>query len=285
MRMELTLPKKVYAQALPDAPDVMGFAYGPYVLSVDLGTEDMRTTITGVDVTIPAERIENCDTLPLLAGISPELVFANPARFFLKEPDAPVFEFIGSKVMFSPHYRKYKSRYGIYWKLIPHSGENDRNESRSPKEKVIDTIQPGYGQYENDVLHRMKEQDSRSITNEGTSRYALPGGSFGYRITVDPAQENILEFTVKKSDNGKALRVTADGHVLFDGRLNADGDAEEYNLRFAIPREITQQAEQVTVNGELRHVVELRFSGREDENSARVCKFIYVKIDRGEKQP
>jgi hypothetical protein len=273
-RMELTLPRKVYAQALPDAPDVMGFAYGPYVLSVDLGTEDMRTTTTGVDVTIPAERIENCDTLPLLAGIPPELVLQKTSRFFLKEP---VFEFIGSKVMFAPHYRNHKSRYGIYWKLIPYSRENDRRRPLPPKEKVIDTIQPGYGQYENDVLHNMKEKDSRSITNEGTSRYALPEGYFGYRIAVDPEAENILEFTVKKSDNGKYLRVTADGHVLFDGRLNADGDEEEYNLRFAIPREITEQAEPVTVNGELRHVVELRFSGREDENSARVCKFIYTK--------
>jgi hypothetical protein len=277
MQLALTLPKKVYAVALSDAPEVFGFSYGPYVLSADLGTEDMRTTVTGVDVTIPAERIENCDELFLPADVSPELVLQNADRYFRREPDAPTFEFMGSRLLFSPHYRKYKSRYGIYWKLVSKSNKPEETAPQAIKEKIIDTIQPGYGQYENDVLHRMNEQDSRSITNEGTSRFALPGGYFGYRIAVDAAQENILEFTVKKSDDGKALKVTADGYVLFDGRLNADGDAEEYNLRFVIPGEVARQAEQVTVNGELRHVVELRFSGREDENSARVCKFIYTK--------
>jgi hypothetical protein len=258
---------------------VVGFSYGPYVLSADLGTKDLRTSITGVDVTIPAERIENCDELPLPEGVSPELVLTDPDRFFRKNPDEPVFTFTGSDLSFSPHYRRHKSRYGIYWKLgatAPHA----------PKEKIIDTIQPGYGQYENDGLHRMSERDSRSITNAGTCRYALPGGYFGYRIAVEPGPENILEFTVKKSDDGKYLKVTVEEEVLFDGRLRADGEEEEeeYNLRLAIPQDVTAQAKTVTGNGQLRPIVELRFSGRQDETSARVCRFIYTKIKTGERE-
>jgi hypothetical protein len=282
MKIELTLPKKVCATSLPDAPEVVGFSYGPYVLSADLGTEDMRTSITGVDVTIPAERIENCDEISLPEGVSPELVLAEPDRFFRKEEDEPVFTFAGSKLAFSPHYRKHKSRYGIYWKLASQNGEPETDQAVS-KEKILDTIQPGYGQYENDGLHRMIERDSRSITNAGTSRYALPGGFFGYRIAVEPGQENILEFTVKKSDDGKYLKVTANEAVLFDGRLCADGDAEEYNLRLSIPQDVTAQAKPVTGNGQLHHIVELRFSGRQDETSARVCRFIYIKIKTGER--
>jgi hypothetical protein len=313
-QLALTLPKKVCATPLPDAPDVVGFSYGPYVLSADLGTEDMRTTVTGVDVTIPAERIENCDALFLPEGVSPELVLADADRYFQKNEAEPVFRFAGSTLLFSPHYRKYKSRYGIYWKLIQKSDAKtsderafDGNEHFKTKEKIIDTIQPGYGQYENDELHRMTERDSRGITNEGTSRYALPGGYFGYRIAVEPDQENILEFTVKKADNGKHLRVTVEGNALFDGQLDADAQADpagqpnaaaqadpagqpnaaaddEYQMCLPIPADCMAQSKQIMVNGELRHTVELRFSGRKNEPSARVCKFIYTKIKTGEQQ-
>jgi hypothetical protein len=324
LQLALTLPKKVCATPLPDAPDVVGFSYGPYVLSADLGTEDMRTTVTGVDVTIPAERIENCDALFLPEGVSPELVLADADRYFKKNEAEPVFRFAGSTLLFSPHYRKYKSRYGIYWKLTQSRDESGNSASNGTapsalKEKIIDTIQPGYGQYENDELHRMTERDSRGITNEGTSRYALPGGYFGYRIAVEPEQENILEFTVKKADAGKHLRVTVEGNALFDGQLDAAAQAEvtrqtnadaqadsagqpnaatqadsaghpdtdendEYQMRLPIPADCLAQAKQIHVNGELRHTVELRFSGRKNEPSARVCKFIYTKIKIGEQQ-
>jgi hypothetical protein len=323
-QLALTLPKKVCATPMPDAPEVVGFSYGPYVLSADLGTEDMRTSVTGVDVTIPAERIENCDALFLPEGVSPELVLADADRYFQKNEAEPVFQFAGSTLLFSPHYRKYKSRYGIYWKLTTASdaqaidkSTSDGNATSAIKEKIIDTIQPGYGQYENDELHRMTERDSRGITNEGTSRYALPGGYFGYRIAVEPDRENILEFTVKKADAGKYLRVTVEGNELFDGQLGADAQAEptgqtdtatqadsagqpdaaaqtdsagqpnvddEYQMRLPIPADCLAKSRQVMVNGELRHTVELRFSGRKNEPSARVCKFIYTKIKTGEQQ-
>jgi hypothetical protein len=272
----------------------------------------MRTTVTGVDVTIPAERIENCDALFLPEGVSPELVLADADRYFKKNEAEPVFRFAGSTLLFSPHYRKYKSRYGIYWKLTQSRDESGNSASNGTapsalKEKIIDTIQPGYGQYENDELHRMTERDSRGITNEGTSRYALPGGYFGYRIAVEPEQENILEFTVKKADDGKYLRVTVEGNALFDGQLGAVTQAEangqtdaaaqadsagqtdaaaddEYQMRLPIPTDCLAQSKQIMVNGELRHTVELRFSGRKNEPSARVCKFIYTKIKTGEQQ-
>jgi hypothetical protein len=80
------------------------------------------------------------------------------------------------------------------------------------------------------------------------------------------------------------LRVTADEAVLFDGRLCADGEEEEYRLRLPIPQDVTAQAKPVTGNGVLRSIVELRFSGRQDETSARVCRFIYIKIKTGERE-
>ena len=39
--IEVTIPAKVRAYPLPDAPDVYGFKYGPIVLSAELGTENM----------------------------------------------------------------------------------------------------------------------------------------------------------------------------------------------------------------------------------------------------
>ena len=52
--VELSFPMRVSAHTLPDNPHAAAFTYGPYVLSADLGTEDMEETTTGVDVTVPA---------------------------------------------------------------------------------------------------------------------------------------------------------------------------------------------------------------------------------------
>ncbi len=271
------LEKKLAAEALPDAPDVAGFLYGPIVLSAELGTEDMRETVTGVDVTIPAEKCRDCDAVILPEGGSAEAVIREPEYFLMREDAEELsFRFRGTSLIFAPHYRKYKSRYGIYWKLLP--GEDAAREEMLKAEqiRIVDTVQPGYGQYENDMLHRMCDGGSKGVTNDGTSRCALAGGFFSYRMAVCPDCANELEIGLRRQDNGKWLTVAVGKSVLFDGRLSFQGDATEYSLRFAIPQEETKSAQPVQANRENYHEVEVRFCGTPDEPGARVCGFIRV---------
>ena len=51
------LPMKVTAYNLPDSLNTYGFKYGPVVLSAKLGSDNMETTMTGVAVTIPKEKM------------------------------------------------------------------------------------------------------------------------------------------------------------------------------------------------------------------------------------
>ena len=53
----------VLAKGLPDCGNVFAFFYGPVLLSADLGSEKMTDTTTGVDVTIPSEKIAGNEML------------------------------------------------------------------------------------------------------------------------------------------------------------------------------------------------------------------------------
>lgn len=55
--IEISFPMHISAENLPDSPNTYAFKYGPTVLSARLGMENMVTKTTGVDVTIPAERL------------------------------------------------------------------------------------------------------------------------------------------------------------------------------------------------------------------------------------
>lgn len=112
----LTLPCTVTAHGLPDNPDVFAFKYGPYLLSAELGCEDMETTWTGVRVRIPKEKRCPSERIPIPAGTKPEEFMKKEAgklRFTLDTgaPDAP-------KLTFSPHYKRHDERYGIYWYFV-----------------------------------------------------------------------------------------------------------------------------------------------------------------------
>ncbi len=106
--LELTLKKSLRVKGLPDAPQVLGLTYGPYVLSADLGEENMEETVTGVEVRIPKE--------PCSCG---ECLYWPPMETEEKRRDARfVFEADRGKLVFEPHYRKHNRRYGLYWNFI-----------------------------------------------------------------------------------------------------------------------------------------------------------------------
>lgn len=120
------LPTKVRAYSLPDGKHTFGFKYGPLVLSALLGDENMLTGKTGVDVTIPAEKLLSTKYLPsgsdtvkvvgndvdnFIARISDNLVrnSSSGLSFELKNTD--------SNLTYVPHYSQHTQRYGLYFKF------------------------------------------------------------------------------------------------------------------------------------------------------------------------
>lgn len=105
---------------LPDNPDVVAFTFGHLVLSARLGTEDMASALTGVNVTVPTREIPIKDTLEIINGTIEEWK-SNPKQALIRQGNTLNFRLHGtdedSRLVFSPHYATYEERYGIYWEL------------------------------------------------------------------------------------------------------------------------------------------------------------------------
>lgn len=284
--VSFSLPMRIYTENLPDEKSCMALCYGPYVLSADLGDKDLETTTTGVDVTIPASKIVPSEYITIPDGMS-AADFADSISSYVKPVmdggRKAAFKVDGCSYIFSPHYLKYKHRYGIYFYYMTKEQQlEDKALRGNNKAGVLDMIEAGYGQYEDDDLHKMKDNNSHGTTSPVTSRRAGAGGSFEYRMIVNPGRTNILSFTVFTSDDGKRLKVTVADMVVFDECLSYkkytdDIDASKYTIDVDIPLDIAKKAELITAYDKEYLVIPVRFEGNGKEESARITDFVTMR--------
>ncbi len=279
--IRMTIPQEVVAYALPDSPNVYGFKYGPIVLSAELGKTNMETSSTGMWVTIPKEAIVASENITISKeGLSVPAFMMDINDYLVKDANSLKFTLTGTNttLTFTPHYRQYQQRYGIYWKFYS-SGDVSDEELPRAKTVVTDTVQPGYGQYENDELHNMIEINSVSVTSDSTYRYAKNGGYFSYQMAVDEsASYTILVVRFRKSDNGKTIRIRVGDTILFAGELNYDGNTDTYDVKLIVPPDVlANNVKTVIADGKDVSVVDVTFcSDIDGEESAKVCDFIYM---------
>lgn len=290
----ITLPMKVRAYALPDGENTYAFKYGPVVLSAPLGTKDMERTITGVDVWIPQNRVFEKDILPsesetvtVLEGTVAEFmkhIEQYLVRLDVSEGDLK-FRLTGTdaNLTFVTHYKQHEERYGIYFRYVDTTSKNEKEDARAQKATLLeryrlDTVQPGYGQYENDVLHNMKVfgTGSTGSTEQGTKRHANAGGSFRYTMLVDINRTSLMA-TFSTKDNGKSIRILAGKDVIYETVLGKDGVEEFYDVIIPINREtLLSQSVRTEVMGAVRDVIIFTIEGIDREESANLCNFLYT---------
>ncbi len=130
--LEAVFEPKVAIHSLPDNPDVVAFTFGHLVLSARLGTREMTTSITGVNVTVPTKEVPIKDTLEILNKTVKEWK-SNPKQALIRQENTLTFKLHGTDednhLIFSPYYAIYEERYGIYWELKP------RKENAMPETK------------------------------------------------------------------------------------------------------------------------------------------------------
>lgn len=268
--VEVQIPLGIRVHGLPDASDTFAFTFGGKVLSADLGKQDMRVTETGVDVTIPAKRVMSSERIYFEdAG----KVLAHPEEYLIRKGETFVLTGGDVTYTFALHYRRYLERYAIYFKLRTGIREKEEH-AREP----IDTVQPGYGQYETDELHDLREERSVSVTSDGTCRYAGENGWFEYDFRIDPYQATVLSLEFLRSDNYKPLCISVNGEEVFSGWLIDTMSAHEaYRREFTVPSSIVERNKRKKiVGGEEIWVLPVRFAGLEGKPSVRICEFIYV---------
>jgi len=288
--IKITLPMQIKTYDLPDGKNVFAFKYGPIVLSAKLGTKNMVSTTTGVSVTIPAQKIiedtyvtSGTETISIISGTVAD--FAKKINDYLIKTEGKLewtLENTDSSLVFVPHYSQHTERYGIYFEYI--SDSSAFNASKYLRDKLntvftaslLDTVQPAYGQYENDALHQMQDNGSTPVVAE-TTRYANAGGSFIYTMIAVKGEDNYIQTTFRKEDNGKTLKITVGDTVVYSETLAYEGTDEEYTVRIKVPQAAIDSASyEKAVDGTTHNVVDVKFESADENDSARVCTFVYM---------
>lgn len=312
-------PMSVDAYGLPDNNSVFAFRYGPTVLAAKLGKEKMSsTTWAGANLTAPLYKVvgdqsqkitikygeskaatplanetltiqEDMSTIEFIDQIDNYLVkdtTSDTLAFKLKGTNAE--NTFNGGLQFVPFNKLNDERYGIYWYFDSKYSESDESQLLAGKENgrfdasVLDSTQPGYGQYEKDSIHQMEEKDSvaGTIQDGGSTRYAKAGGYFTYNLIVNPDRENSLLCQFAKEDNGKTLKVLVGNSVIADIKLAYDGKDDFYTEYIAIPDDVLKQnSKKITPQGDTTEytVLPVRFeSGSATEDSARLVGGLYM---------
>lgn len=286
-RIDLTLPMKVTAHNLPDGRNTYAFQYGPVVLSALLGTKDMIDATTGVNVTIPSNRVIEESYIPsgeeriVVQEGSVEEYMRTIGEHLVRQGEELRFVLTGTDaaLTYVPHYSQYKERYGIYFTFTDRSSAE--TEDRKKELKRMDTVQPGYGQYENDALHNMTEHGTGSVglTEGGTARYAKQGGSFSYTMIVNPEGTGLYA-TFREADAGKGIRITAGDVTIYEAVPECCPEEHRedgyYDRVIPVPEEAMRFAEKKFYDCSERTVLTFTFQGIGGEESAALCQFLYT---------
>lgn len=126
--IELTLPAEVRVSRLNDNKDTVAFSYGPDVLSAGLGTSSMTTQSHGAGVLKATKNVTIKETININTLASPSIDnwIGNIGSNLVKTPGKLEFTLRNTdednNLKFTPHYLRYKDRYGIYFKLGTFTG-------------------------------------------------------------------------------------------------------------------------------------------------------------------
>ncbi len=252
--VEYTVPMKVVAYPLHDNKHVIGFKYGPLVLSAGLGTEDMEESKTGVDVTIATRNIAMKDFITIPDGKVDEWI-VNADTNVVKEEGKLAFSLKGTDsghLVFTPHYRQHTERYGIYWNMVAKDSDALQNHILAGKEKArkervaIDSIPLGNDQYE--LLHNIQGENTGAGTYNGLQlRHAWKDGWFSYDMKVDSKVKNYLLVKYFSGNVGRAFNIYFDGVLYLEETIKDKNPGNFYDEYYLIPDEVVAGKETIQV--------------------------------------
>jgi hypothetical protein len=103
-------------------------------------------------------------------------------------------------LIFTPHYKQYTERYGIYWILVEENSEElkkyiiEKQHSDKIKAAEIDSIQIGNDQYE--LSHHISSINTEAGDRDGFHyRVARNSGWFSYEMKVSNEEDTYIQFS------------------------------------------------------------------------------------------
>jgi DUF1680 family protein len=271
-RIEVTFAIEVSYSSLPDNENAVAFRYGPIVLSAGLGTMDLEESTTGVMVRIPTRREAVKDYLIIRDGsvkdwkqsLCNHLIKKDgKLEFYLKGTDED------ERLVFTPHYRQYKERYGIYWVLVEEGSKelqsyiDAKEQEARVKAAEIDSIQIGNDQYE--LSHHISGQATESGDRDGFHyRYAKAGGWFSYELTVSNTEDSYLQYRYMPGDCKEGFSVFINDTLFATEDLRGKSWRDIIERTSLIPKELYGENQTITV----------KFQASVQDNTARIIELI-----------
>lgn len=273
--IEITFGIEAEFTALPDNVNALAFTYGPLVLSASLGTEKMEESNTGILVRIPSKHVEIKDYI-IIKGQSIDTWKKNFKSNFIKTEGKLEFRLKGTdedtELLFTPHYKQYTQRYGIYWILVEEGSEELKNyllekqHAELIQKAEIDSIQIGNDQYE--LSHKVAGEETESGDREGFHyRYAKPNGWFSYEMKVSNTEDSYLELCYLPVGCKEGFDIFIDDSLLSHEIMANLPWFKPVTKSYLIPKNLINNKATVTV----------KFAAKGDNNTARIADVIRTR--------
>lgn len=243
--VELTLPKTLRLEPLPDNPRRVAIMWGPLVLAGDLGPEAQRGRGRGARVEGPKVPVFVAAEKPVADWLKP--VAGKPGSFRT--------EGVGreSDVDFVPFYRLHRRTYGVYWDLYtPPEWEKKAAEIAAEQERqkkleaaTVAFVQPGQMQTERDV----NQQGENSTPDRVLGRPARRGtGWFSFDVPVDATHPMALVVTYNSDEwRKRTFDIQIDGSKLAEQTVERDGPPKFFDVEYKLPADLVKDKQKVTV--------------------------------------
>ena len=248
-RIELTLPKALHLEPLPDNPNRVAVMNGPLVLAGDLGPLPDR--MTGED----ANSARRPSAPVFLAAGQPVERWLEPVP---SRPGAFRTKGVGRDrdVELVPFHQLHRRVYGAYWDLYtPVQWEQRQAEVRAAEAKqrrleaaTVGSAQPGQMQAERDA----NAQFGQSSPVQLAGRYGRRASDwFSFDLPVDPSRPMALIVTYHPEERAnRSVDILVDGTKVGEQaipRISPQQQGEFFDAEYAIPSELVEGKRKVTV--------------------------------------
>lgn len=286
--VEITMPMEMRAYGLYDSDTATAFKYGPTVLSVGLGSENMAEENHGMAVHKPKNKADINEYVIVNSDYGTREEWLNNLNTNMEKTEGKL-EFTmkntNQALVFTPHYKRHDERYGIYWYVTGMTEEEQQAQILADKQAgrdeniVIDSIEPSHDQQENG--HGYQTESSTGVEGTGAMtnyREIQKDGYVDYQMAVKKGAKNYLAVTYHSSDKGRKMSIYA-GDTKITG-VEASGKDE--TIRYEIPQEIVETASASTADTiKGKDALHIIFRADCGTDAPKLCDKIQITTDYG----
>jgi DUF1680 family protein len=242
--IELTLPKALRTEPVPDNPRRAALMWGPLVLAGDLGPENQRGSLGGLS----GAPVFVTDTATVADWLKP--VPGSPGKFRTQG--------VGHDrdLDFMPFYRLHRRTYGVYWDILNSSEwEKRAKEIAAERERVhqlelatVAYAQPGEMQSERDF----NQQGEESEPDRVMGRAARRGRKwFSFDLPVDSNRPATLVVTYSSDEwRKRTFAIQVDGRQIAEQTIAKDGEPRFFDVQYPLPADLIRDKKRVTIRFE-----------------------------------